>query len=623
VLGSGNGSKLMIMIYSLRNNLSQTLESILPEPQASLAQGIILGIRGNIPSSVKNSFALTGTSHLLAISGLHLSIITGLFLSIGRYLFGRRHNIYAWLTLGTIWFYALLTGMHAPVFRAALMLSLFIFAEILGRQRSVTTSLAFAVAIMVGINPQILWDASFQLSLLAMLGLIYIAPLLRSAGRNFINILPGMDGAKAAISGFLIDSLAVTLGVIITVWPVIAHYFGVVSLVSPLATLLTLPALPAIIVTGILAALLGIIIPVAGQITGWFTWLSTSYLLLIVNGLSNTPFSSANTGAIDYKFIIAYYLLLATLVWITTRYEKWKDCMHKVYGLIAKLPARLVISFLLVTSILASLFAFTMPDNNLHVSLLDVGQGDAILIQTPDHQDILIDGGPDTQALNLALGKKLPFWDRRIDLVVLTHIHADHITGLIEVLNRYSVGQVLYPETDSDSPLYIEFLNVIDRKNIKSARAQAGQVIDLGNDEIVIDVLNPQIPPLSGTPSDIDNNGVVLRLNYNDVSFLFTADIFSDAEYELLSESSGLHSTVLKVGHHGSDSSTTGAFLATVSPQIAVVSAGADNRFGHPDGEVIERLENKLGKDNVYRTDINGTIEFITDGERLWVRTER
>jgi len=252
VLGSGNGSKLMTMIYSFRNNLSQTLESILPEPQASLTQGIILGIRGNIPSSVKSSFALTGTSHLLAISGLHLSIITGLFLSIGRYLFGRRHNIYAWLTLGTIWVYALLTGMHAPVFRAALMLSLFIFAEILGRQKSVTTSLAFAVAIMVGINPQILWDASFQLSLLAMLGLIYIAPLLRSAGRNFINIPRGMDGAKAAISGFLIDSLAVTLGVIITVWPVIAHYFGVVSLVSPLATLLTLPALPAIIVTGML-----------------------------------------------------------------------------------------------------------------------------------------------------------------------------------------------------------------------------------------------------------------------------------------------------------------------------------------------------------------------------------
>jgi len=364
------------------------------------------------------------------------------------------------------------------------------------------------------------------------------------------------------------------------------------------------------------------IIPVAGQITGWFTWLSTSYLLLIVNGLSNTPFSSANTGAIDYKFIIAYYLLLAMLVWITTRYEKWKDCMHKVYGLISKLPARLVIPFLLVTAILASLFAFTMPDNKLHVSLLDIGQGDAILIQTPDHQDILIDGGPDTQALNLALGKKLPFWDRRIDLVVLTHIHADHITGLIEVLNRYSVGQVLYPETDSDSPLYIEFLNVIDRKNINATRAQAGQVIELGNDAITIDVLNPQIPPLSGTSSDIDNNGVVLRLNYNDVSFLFTADIFSDAEYELLSENRGLRSTVLKVGHHGSDSSTTGAFLTTVSPQIAVISAGADNRFGHPDDEVIERLENKLGKDNIYRTDINGTIEFITDGERLWVNTE-
>ena len=206
--------------------------------------------------------------------------------------------------------------------------------------------------------------------------------------------------------------------------------------------------------------------------------------------------------------------------------------------------------------------------------------------------------------------------------MVLTHPSADHVTGLVEVLNRYKVKQVLYPDLDFKSDIYDEWLRLIKEKNIEYTIAQAGQQIDLGKGAI-IKVLNPRRPLLTGTESDIDNNGMVLRVSLGRVSFLLTADIGREAELELITHRADLSNTVLKVGHHGSDTSTTSEFLAVVNPQLAIISVGADNRHGHPSPTVMERLKTKLGSRNIYRTDEQGTIEFITDGERLWVKVER
>jgi competence protein ComEC len=276
---------------------------------------------------------------------------------------------------------------------------------------------------------------------------------------------------------------------------------------------------------------------------------------------------------------------------------------------------------LLVVAILVWSVALTIPDGKLHVSFLDVGQGDAILVQTPSGQDILIDGGPDPQKINLELGKKLPFWDRTIDLVVCTQPQADHVTGLIEVLDRYKVKEVLGPGISYDSSIYQEWLRLINDKGIDYNIARAGQEIDLGNG-IRMEVLNPPDTLWQGTSDDIDNNGVVLRLSWGEVSFLFTADIREDIEFELIGQRANLKSTVLKVAHHGSKTSTSGQFLAAVDPEVAVISVGVDNPFGHPSPEILQRLTDRLGEDNVYRTEENGTVEFITDGESLWVRTE-
>ncbi len=632
ILDRDKGSKPLQGVYSLRNRLSQSLATILPEPQASLAQGIILGIRGNIPAQVRDAFAQSGTAHLLAISGLHLSIVAGIMLTLGIWLLGKRRYVYIWLALGTIWLYALITGMHPPVVRGAIMASLFLTAELLGRQRSAFTALAFAAAVMIGISPQILWDASFQLSFLAMSGLIFIFPPLRTLGRRAVTATIGEDNPAATTANIITDSFSVTLGAIIAVWPFIAYYFGIISLVAPPATFLALPALPGIIIIGALAGFLGFIALPVAQVVGWLAWLFLSYMLVVVNGLAALPLSSLEVASVESNLIWTYYLGLALALWLSSRRRQAstltsvKSGINKIGDFTSNLPKKWVIPPLLVVAILVSVTATTMPDDKLHLSFLDVGQGDAILIQKGNRQ-ILVDGGPSPQAIGIELGKKLPFWDRTIELMVLTHPSADHATGLVEVLHRYKVKQVLYPDLDFKSDIYDEWLRLLKEKNIEHTIAQAGQQIDLGGG-VIIKVLNPPRPLLTDTESDIDNNGVVLRISLDKVSFLLTADIMWEGEFELIARRADLNSTVLKVGHHGSDTSTTPEFLSVVNPQLAVISVGADNRFGHPTPEVIDRLEAKLGSENIYRTydgetNEHHTIEFITDGERLWVRVER
>ncbi len=263
-----------------------------------------------------------------------------------------------------------------------------------------------------------------------------------------------------------------------------------------------------------------------------------------------------------------------------------------------------------------------MPDDKLHVSILDVGQGDAILVQTPSHQTILIDGGPSPQAIGLELGKRLNFWDRTLDLMISTQPQADHIAGLMKVLQDYKVCHVIEPATSNDSVTYRQWLKMINEKHVEHQIACAGQQIELG-DGIQMELLHPPLLLLQGTSDDINNNCLVIRLCWNKVSFLLTADIGREAEWYLIAQRADLKSTVLKVAHHGSKTSTSPEFLAVVNPAVAAISASADNRFGLPNSEVIDRLTERIGSDEVYLTSEQGTIEFITDSERLWVKHDR
>lgn len=214
----------------------------------------------------------------------------------------------------------------------------------------------------------------------------------------------------------------------------------------------------------------------------------------------------------------------------------------------------------------------------------------------------------------------MPFWDRNIELVIMTHPDSDHLAGLIEVLRRYRVLQVVCPDFNIDTVLYEQWQTLLSDHHIRVTLAVEGQKIALGNGA-TIDVLSPRVPP--GFPEGSDDNGVVLRLTAGKTSFLLTGDITAQGEFALITERANLESTVLKAAHHGSANSNTEEFLDVVRPRAVVISAGNNNPYGHPSPEVINRLNARIEKCNIYRTDEDGTVEFITDGERLWVKTAR
>lgn len=247
---------------------------------------------------------------------------------------------------------------------------------------------------------------------------------------------------------------------------------------------------------------------------------------------------------------------------------------------------------------------------NLIIDFFDVGQGDAVFIEAPNNNQVLIDGGPNNAILS-KLGEVMPFWDRSIDLLVLTHPHADHLDGLLEVLKRYDVETVLEAGVNHTIPEYEEWHKFLKDKNIKIVIANAGQRIYL-SDKTFLDVLAPVDSYKNESPKNIHDSTVVSRLTHGSSTAIFMGDAERKTEYKLLFSGVDLKSDILKAGHHGSKTSTSEEFLKAVSPRFAIISAGKKNRYGHPHQEVVDRL-NSFGI-KVLRTDQDGDIKFISDG---------
>ncbi len=623
LIESGQKNDQMEWIHHLRRSISASLEKALPEPQCALAQAMLLGERSSISPEVMDDFSRSGTSHLLAISGVHVGIVAGIALSAGIWIFGRRRPTYFLLALAVIWLYVVLSGMSPSAWRAATMGSLWLWADWLGRQRSAFTALAFAAAIMLAINPRIMSDVGFQLSFAAMAGLVFLTPIIQNWARK---VFGNKEGEVSSTLRFFITSFAVTLGAVLATLPLVAYYFEYISLMSMPATLFTLPAGPGIIVTSALTGLAGIFAPGIADILGWLPWFFVTYVIEVVRLSAAIPFASIDVEA-GAPAVYTYYGILIAALWIPKNSSRIKGLTAimkahflKVPGFVSRIPTKWIVLPLVIATILVWTAAITALDSRLHVYVLDIGQGDAILIQK-ENQQILIDGGPGSEEIMEELGDRLPFWDRTIELVVLTHPDADHITGLIEVLQRYEVEKILTSGQEHDSNLYMEWDDLIEEKGIEQINARVGQQVIMA-DGIFLDVLHPSETPIEGTTSDLNTNSVVMRLKYENFSMLLTGDIEIEAEALLLKHDCRLKSTILKVAHHGSSSSTSPGFLAEVAPLIAVISAGEDNKFGHPTEEVLEKLEKAVGRESIYLTAEDGTIEFISDGEKLWAGTE-
>jgi competence protein ComEC len=612
LLSQGGGSPIYRALLSLRQQIQDAISAILPEPEASLLTGIVLGVESGIPERVKDAFATSGTMHVVAISGFNISVLTVMMSAATRRWAGRR-----WvppLMIVGIWAYALLVGGAPSVTRAAVMGSLYPLARLFGREADVLTGCLLASLIMTLLSPSVLWDLGFQLSFAATLGLIFYAQSFQDAIQlGLSQVLPPgwLDRAVYLIR----EGLLMTLAAQITTLPLLLHYFGQLSLVSFMANALILPAQPAIMLCGGAAAVAGLLLPSLGRALGWAAWLPLTYTIRMVEWTAGFPGASVAVGAFGSGWVLAWYGALA-LVTVCLRRERgslrdWLDQLRMWT------PTALLLGALAAAALLVWVAVLSLPDGRLHVTVFDVGQGDAILIATPRGHQILVDGGPSPNVVLDQLGRAMPFWDQTLDLVALTHPDEDHLAGLIAVLERYQVGRVLEPALPCESPLAQEWERTLAEQGLPRTIGRRGMQIAL-EDGLLIEILHPGPQLLQGTDADDNNNSMVLRLTYGRSTFLLTGDLELAGEQSVLDSEQPVRGQLLKVAHHGAGSGTGDSFLDAVDPQYALISVGRDNRFSHPADEVLDRLGQR--GISILRTDQCGQIRVTTDGERFWVR---
>ncbi|MGA2285055.1 MAG: DNA internalization-related competence protein ComEC/Rec2 [Dehalococcoidia bacterium] len=626
--GSNQGNAILLGAHRLRRGLSAALAEALPQPQAALAQGILLGERSALPQDLKDDLNATSTSHIIALSGYNVTLVAGFCIGAFAWLIGRRRA--ALLALFAIGGYVLLTGVSPSLLRAAIMGGLYIFATVLGRPNSGPTPLLLAGAVMAGLQPSVVTDISFQLSFAATAGLIVLVPLLREravgASQRFGGLQAHLEqGPLSALFEIAVVTAAASLASL----PLIALHFQRVSLVALPANMVVLPSVPFIMLSSMPVALAGLVCQPLAHFLGYFAWAGLTYMTTGVRFFAALPFASLQLARFNAEQCAAMYVVLAAFAWTLSRRRPGSEALQRIQRPLRRvlaLPARPLRAIptvwlagaLALPAVLTWTAVFLAPNGRLTVEMFNVGQGDSILIRTPDGQKLLIDGGPDGATVERALDETLPFWDRKLDVVLSTHTDSDHLTGLITVAQRYSIGQVIEAPIQTDDALIDEWDGVLDQKAIPHQEVEAGGWIDLGRD-IRLQVLGPPQPLLSGTDADTNNNSLVLKLTWGSVSFLLPGDIQTPGEMALLAEHADLRATVLKVPHHGSAYSSGQEFVNAVQPVVSVISVGANNSYGDPADQTLQRLDKSI----VYRTDEQGDITFSTDGERLWITPER
>ena len=639
VTGEG-GASWRRAIFALRGSLADSIDRSMPYPESALAAAVLLGKRESLPQELADDFRGTGAAHLLAISGLHIGVLLAVALGAAAWLLGRQRPTYLLLAGLVIWLYALMAGAPSSALRAAVMGSVYLAALGLGRPSSVLPALALAAALMTAASPVLVRQIGFQLSFAAVAGIALVLALW--GGRLHWGDSSTAGWAKR-LTGWAATLMGVSAAATLATWPLVASYFGQVALLGVPVSLLAVPVMAPLMVTAAGAAMVGAVVPPLGVLLGWIAAAPAAWVIGVV---SVFPSWTVDAGRMGLPLLLGWYGTLGAALLAAQPYR-----LRRLRATVASLVERIIdllrdrvlrnpgqwlrpnvrwplpdprytipaAAVLIAASVFLWLRVADGPDGLLHVHFLDVGQGDSTLVVTPSGRQMLIDGGPDGDVTSQRLAGLLPGGDRSLDVVLMTHLDADHSLGLLGVLDRFAVGAVLTGPHSMDSAIRPQWEQALERNGVTPVEVSAGHGIVL-EDGVALEVLNPVPGRLFG---DTNNDSVAVRLVYGSTSVLLAADMEEDAELRLVNAGPIISSTVLKAGHHGSATSTTQQFLDAVGPAAAVVSAGLDNQYGHPAPDVLERLEASVGAQNVYRTDLQGTIEFASDGVSWQVLTER
>jgi competence protein ComEC len=599
VLQGGYGTWWREPLVEIRSWASGRIDSVLPEPASGLARGMLLGERADIDNELRSQLSDAGISHLIAISGQNVVLLAGLVTALVAPLAGRRFAALA--ALAAISGYAAFLGAPPAILRATLMGALFVLAPLFGRQSGGLGTLMLAGLLLTAIEPRIVGDLSFQLSFAAVGGLMLLT-------------VPIADSLKALLASkklpelpVIREALAVTASAWLATLPVIAINFDQVSVAGLGANSLVSFAFTPMLVSTLVAIPASFLPWILQILLTWPAWVLFEYFRS-VGELAAPRQTVINVSGFTSLHATLVYIGLAAAAVLLGR-ARPTDQVEK--PLVVRPGPVVFVPALVVLNLLTWPALFHGGDDEMRVTFLDVGQGDAILIETPHDHRILVDGGPDPARLIRELDEQLGFGSRGIDLLLLTHMDSDHATGTIAVLERYDVKRVGWNGFDDRSPLGQMWLDAVTGSGAELIRLAAG-------DQLLVDGLQLSVLwPDSGAPQEAENEGsLVIRLSYHETDVLLTGDIGFESEVALLARQVHLEAEVLKVAHHGSGGSSLPEFIAAVDPDFAVIQSGISNSFGHPHPMVLERLT--LARAAVVRNDLGGSTTFVTDGASIW-----
>ena len=614
-------------LEGLRRSADAALQHAIPEPEAGLAAGILIGLRDRVDRDLAADFTTAGASHVVAISGWNIAIVATTLGALAGGIGRRRRSV---LTGVAIALYVLFVGPSPSVLRAGAMAGIALAARELGRPSRAAAAMGLAVAILLVLNPSSVDDPGFRLSVLATAGLMaWGTPLARRLS----------GPAPGRVRAWLAESLGVSLAAQAATMPVILLEFGRLSLVAPFVNLGVVPLVAPAMAAGAIALVSGVLagfgLPGAvATIGGLPAWVLLGAIVAMIRAGASVPLASVTLSA---PWDIVAALVSGVAIVLIARFGGRLRRGNPPRGAASKVTAagskphnratrsnqpgrRIGLIALGGATIALALAVSHHPDGSTRVVVLDVGQGDAILVQGSRGGRMLVDGGPDPGRLLIALDERLPAWDHRIDTLVLTHPHEDHAAGLAVLLTRYRIGRIYEPGMVGPGPGYAAMATLLAHGGPPHGTLSTGDRLTL--DDIRFRVLWPDPGRVPLRPADggtaINNVSIVLLGEVGRRRFLLAGDIEEQVDPELLAR--GLPQVdLLKVAHHGSRTSSTQAFLDAVRPRVAVASAGLGNPYGHPAPATIQRLRGSAGQ--TFRTDLDGTVEVRLDEGGVHVRT--
>ncbi len=656
-------------LSSVRQKISNLIDQSSTGDANAILNALILGNRRHISKPLRQAFNRAGISHILAISGLHIGIVASFAFFLFTWLLSRfkpflRH---AWtrkggavLSLIPIMTYGIMAGMSPSTQRAVIMAGVFLLTFLIEREHDLINTISIAALIILILAPPSLFSISFQLSFVAVLSIIYGISRIFQSTEKSENMLTNL--LKTTTAFIIVSGLA-----IIGTAPLTMFYFNQISFMGILSNLIFIPLIGFAVVPLSLFSVM-VLLPVCSTAAFWGLKVCDIILTFSIDWIyriASLPYAAVKTITPSVIEIICIYALLGSVLYLLfpranrninpnkpqnktdNEHQPYKNSRLNEAGMATKSLDRVLLNkckkrlknlssgrmraliFLVITLLVLSADIFYWVHKrwwktDLTVSIVDVGQGNAALLELPGGQCALIDGGGYSDNTIFDIGEKViaPFlWHKKIktvETVILTHYDADHLNGLIYILKHFNVRRVLANHDPGTCLKNDELMDVIRQKQIKYPGYKTfSKKIELSKVKLKIFYPQENFADLVSKDSwrDSNNNSMVVQVNFGDYSILFPGDIMKKAEKELVALNYDLRSTIMVAPHHGSSSSSTPEFLKQVNPEYIIISSGGQNRYGFPAPDVLARYE----KDRIVtlRTDQNGCVCISTDGNNL------